>query len=270
MLLEMLESADLSNEHDYKEICGVVDIQNFIDHHIAVFYFSNKDYANNNVKLWKPRDSDGKWRQLFFDCDACMSMINYDPVSEYTNDSEYLPIRQDWMIYVFARLLENQEFRDEFYTRSCNLLNSTFHPDTVIQMIEQYKSLYRPLMQEHIYRWNIPNSMHKWEYNTSILNRFALQRPPRFLMQMIKNFGNPIVIYPNPSDGNFYVKSLMEGSNVLNISITSVSGGCLYSENISFSGGTDIPVSVNLPGGVYLLSLRNEHMIFTEKLFIRR
>jgi len=269
-LLTLLESLDLSDDNAYEEVCEFIDIQNFIDYYIAELYFAHKDFPENNVKLWKPRDTEGKWRLLFFDCDRCMIRTIYDHISEYLNTSEYLRIHEDWATFIFTKLHENQGFRDTFFSQFCSHLNSTFHPDTVIRVIDNYRSMYRPLMPEHIYRWQIPNEMVKWEHNTSMLTQFAIQRPSRILLQLVKNFGNPINIYPNPSDGRFSIQSRIGDSDEIYIEITSVSGVRLYSDRITTVSGIDIPVKINLPEGIYLLSMRNKSIIFTEKLFIRR
>jgi hypothetical protein len=86
---------------------------------------------------------------------------------------------------------------------------------------------------------------------------------------LVKNFGIPLKIYPNPSDGKFNIKHFMGDSDEIYIEITSISGIKLYSERITVINGNDIPLKVDLPDDVYLLSLRNKNMIFTEKLFVQ-
>jgi hypothetical protein len=136
-------------------------------------------------------------------------------------------------------------------------------------MIDQYLAMYTPLIPEHIYRWHIPNNVIKWMHNTDMLKRFAVQRPSQIILQLVKNFGIPLKIYSNPSDGKFNIKHFMGDSNEIYIEITSISGVKLYNERITFINGNDIPLKVDLPEGVYLLSLRNENMIFSEKLFVQ-
>ena len=268
-LVTLLESSDMSDKDTYREICELIDIQNFIDYYIAELYLANFDFPKNNVKLWRPREVEGKWRLFFYDCDNCMIRTYFDHMSEYTNTSEHYRVYEVWTTFIFQKLLENPEFRNSFYYQFCNHLNSTFHPDSVIRMIDQYLAMYTPLIPEHIYRWHIPNNVIKWMHNTDMLKRFAVQRPSQIILQLVKNFGIPLKIYPNPSDGKFNIKHFMGDSDEIYIEITSISGVKLCNERITFINGNDIPLKVDLPEGVYLLSLRNENMIFSEKLFVQ-
>ena len=198
-----------------------------------------------------------------------MMRTYYDHMSEYTNTSEQFRVHEAWTTFIFQKLLENQEFRDSFYNQFSNHLNSTFQPDLVIPLIDQYLAMYTPLVPEHIYRWNFPNNVIKWMHNTDMLKQFAMQRPSQVILQLVKNFGIPLRIYPNPSDGNFHIQHFMGDSDEINIEITSISGVRLYTERITSFIGNDIPIKVDLPEGVYLLSVTNENMIFSEKLFVQ-
>lgn len=267
-LLAQLESSDLSDDNIYRSFSESIDLQNFIDYYITELYFANGDFPHNNVKIWRPHEGDGKWRLFFFDCDNCMTRTNYDHISEYTNPSDYLQIHEDWTTFIFQKLLENKEFRDSLYHQFLIHLNSTFHPDTVLGMIDRYKALYLPLVPEHIYRWHIPNDVIKWMHNTDMLTKFALQRPSHIILQLVKNFGNAVHIYPNPTDGNFHIQHFMGESDEIKIEITSMTGTRVYIQTIIPGNGDDIRVEVDLPGGVYLLSVKNKNMIFSEKLFV--
>ena len=61
----------------------------------------------------------------------------------------------------------------------------------------------------------------------------------------------------------------MGDDDEVHIEIFTISGARLLSERITYVKGKDIPVNVDLPEGAYLLSIRNENMVFTEKLFVQ-
>ena len=48
----------------------MIDIDNYIDYHVAQIYFANFDWPQNNVKIWRPRTPNGKWRWMMLDVDA--------------------------------------------------------------------------------------------------------------------------------------------------------------------------------------------------------
>ena len=267
-LLTYLESSDLSDDQIYREICRRIDVQNYIDYYITELYFSNWDFPHNNYKNWRPDTVEGMWRLFFFDCDKCMMRTLYDHISEYTNASDYLQIHEECTTFIFRKLLENREFRTSFIRQFLFHLNTTFNPDTVIRMINQYQALYLPIAAEHIYRWQRPNEVIKWIHNVDVLRKFALQRPSQITLQLNKNFGNPMQIYPNPSDGNFHIQHLLGESNEIQIEIHAVSGAKIHTQRIISDSGNDIPVKVNLDAGIYILSMMNENMVFSEKLII--
>lgn len=268
-LVTDLESSDLSDDNIYREICTRIDVQNFIDSYITELYFSNWDFPYNNYKNWRPDTDDGKWRLFFFDCDHCMTRTLFDHMSDYTNPSDYLQIHDECTTFIFRKLLENRGFRTAFNRQFLYHLNTTFHPDTVIGMINQYQALYFPIVAEHIYRWQRPNEVIKWMHNVDMLRIFALQRPSQITLQLIKNFGKPVHVYPNPSDGDFHIQHLLGENSNIQIEIHSVSGTKIHTQRIMPDCGNDIPVRVDLGGGVYILSVMNENMIFSEKLFIQ-
>jgi len=269
-LVTYLESADLSDDNVYREVSGRIDIQNFIDYYITELYFSNWDFPHNNFKTWRPDTGDGKWRLFFFDCDNCMSRTQYDHISEYTNQSDYLQIHEECTTFVFRKLLENSGFRASFNRQFLYHLNTTFHPDTVVGMINEYQELYLPIVGEHIYQWQRPNEVIKWMHNVDMLRIFALQRPSQITMQLVKNFGIPIQIIPNPSNGNFHIRHLLGENCEIQVEIHSVSGVSVLRQRFMPDHGNDIPVLADLADGVYLISVMNENMIFSEKLFIQQ
>jgi hypothetical protein len=74
-------------------------------------------------------------------------------------------------------------------------------------------------------------------------------------------------MYPNPSEGNFVIDfdDLQRGS--VKITITDLNGRNVYSNELN---GELIPLSVDLPDGIYMLRAESGTQHFMQKLIIRR
>ena len=74
-------------------------------------------------------------------------------------------------------------------------------------------------------------------------------------------------MYPNPSEGNFVIDfdDLQRGS--VKITITDMNGRIFYSKELN---GEIIPLSVDLPDGIYMLRAESGSQRFLQKLIIRR
>jgi len=74
-------------------------------------------------------------------------------------------------------------------------------------------------------------------------------------------------MYPNPSEGNFVIDfdDLQRGS--VKITISDLNGRVVYSNELN---GEIIPLSVDLPDGVYMLRAESGNQHFMQKLIIRR
>ena len=62
-LRQYIEQNDLSNSENYNYVINQIDIDNYMEYHIAQIYMDNRDYPGNNVKFWK--HPEGKWRWIY-------------------------------------------------------------------------------------------------------------------------------------------------------------------------------------------------------------
>ncbi len=46
-----------------------MDVNQYLNYLIAEIYSANADWPGNNLKLWRPRTPDGRWRWMLFDTD---------------------------------------------------------------------------------------------------------------------------------------------------------------------------------------------------------
>lgn len=280
--LNVLSTTNLIGEEGFRLIDELVDINNLCDYYIAELYFANGDFPHNNYKMWREKGEEGKWNWLFFDCDVCMIRSGYDHISEYfsplatrndpgsqtgeTYESSTLEPHDPWTLEIFRRILQNKIFREHFYRRMLYHINNTFTPERVINEIDRFEKMYRPIVAEHIYRWNQPNEVIKWSHNVSMLRTFAIQRAPELLSQFQKNMGNPLEIHPNPSNGQIRIAHPFSGN--IEISISSLSGSTVYNDFLSGFADQELYINTGLAPGMYILRLEGPALSFSEKLII--
>ncbi|MDD3772517.1 MAG: M12 family metallo-peptidase [Weeksellaceae bacterium] len=101
---------------------------------------------------------------------------------------------------------------------------------------------------------------------------YAVTRKFRFTGQMGLNDLEDFVvgIFPNPSDGTFYVRSGNVASGNVITNIYDTSGKLVYTqEKVHFGGTLNNSYQVKLPAGVYVLTIKSESGITTQKLIIK-
>ncbi len=83
-LMQIVTGQDVSRPEIYAEIDHRMDIENYIDYEIFEIFIGNTDWPGNNIKYWRPRSSDGKWRWILFDTDFGFGLFPDSPVSHNT------------------------------------------------------------------------------------------------------------------------------------------------------------------------------------------
>ncbi len=266
-LIHFIEDHDLREDVHYEEIASRIDISNFIDQHIAQLYFANTDFPDNNNSLWRSRASDGIWRWLFFDCDACMMKPHFNHVFENIGDTDFHTRSPAWTMQIFRALLRNEQFKNQFVSRFRTLLNTTFSAGNVIDAIDKFENMYSPLITDHINRWHYPVNFKQWESHVQSLRYFAMNRPVFMNDVLERYFGKPFIIYPNPGSGPFTI--LFTGlAEVGAVALYNGSGALLelrdYSENLM----DQIAFNSELTPGIYLLRVQVSGSYYSQKVVV--
>jgi subtilisin-like proprotein convertase family protein len=77
-----------------------------------------------------------------------------------------------------------------------------------------------------------------------------------------------IRIYPNPSDGNFFIKSRNIKGDI-KVSMLDASGRLIYSSAYKTEGNDTKEFNVNVPKGVYVISISSSKGVYNSKLVIK-
>lgn len=215
-LMNYIGSHDLSTTAAYDYVRQRIDIDNYLTYQATQIYIDNTDWPGNNVKFWQSGLLDNRWRWILFDTDFGFGL--FDPGAFQNNTLQFAldPYGPDWpnppwSTLLFRKLMENQDFRQSYILRSCDLLNSNFLVSEVFQAIDDHHDRINGEMAHHFTRWG--GSQAAWENNMTTLEDFALYRPvhARQHMQAYFSLSTPVMIvvdvYPRHA-GRLQVNSL--------------------------------------------------------------
>ncbi|WP_207681629.1 CotH kinase family protein [Desulfonema magnum] len=170
-LLNFIETADMTSGESYEYIRTQMEVNEYINYQIAEIFSANSDWPDNNIKYWRPKTPEGKWRWLLYDTDYAFTDYKYDGIEKAYGTQ-----------MLFRKLLENPEFKNEFIQRFASYLNTTFRPERVIFVIDSLRKGIETEMPNHIRKWggkygsHSISSISEWEDNIEKRKEFATQR----------------------------------------------------------------------------------------------
>lgn len=195
-LEDFLQNHDLSRPENYQTITNVIDINALLDYLVAQIYFADYDWPGNNNKCWRPRTPAGKWRWFLYDLDYTFNSNGVNDFRHNTLEHATTPNGSDWpnpphTTFLFRKLLENGNFRNDLINRFADLMNTSFVADTLAEKLDRFQSMYAPEMQRHIERWGAfgLRSMDDWQRNVSIIREFIEKRQPYMKDHLSGKFG---------------------------------------------------------------------------------
>lgn len=189
-LYEFIRTNSLAVPENFDYVTSRIDYANYLDYCATEIYLANRDWPGNNVIYWQSQRDGSKWRWILNDLDASFRFPHLDMIAQATDSTSTRWPNPEWSTLIFRRMLANEQFRTDYICRSMELMRSVFHPDRIISRMEGYKQLYVPEIDEHILRWNFPESNQKWvTFYDSTMVRFANTRPVYFMKHLTDAFG---------------------------------------------------------------------------------
>lgn len=188
---------DMSVEANYQFVKDNLQVTGLCDYMIINLAVVSSDWMNYNTGWWEGLDPDGdhkKWGYILWDNDATFDYyINYSGVPNTNPDAEPCDIDDisDYMDQffgppfnapdvglhekIFLKLQdENDEFRQLYYSRQADMINTTFSCDNMLSTLDSLIDIIEPEMPRQIARWG--GSMNEWQTNVGTLRNFVEQR----------------------------------------------------------------------------------------------
>jgi len=290
-----MDGNSLSGQSNYDFVASKMDIEDFIDNTLTRIYMGCYDWPGNNVKIWRERSTEGKFRWLLLDSDVCMGNASFNSLEHATE-----PNNPGWpnpyqSTLFLRRLLENDGFKQQFIGRMAELLNSAFDKDLVGVKLSELHEIYEPEYTEHDYRWTVLEGNETLEQNYTELIDVVRQRSCYLREHFLNYFSlteaefpfecdssalvlsadeleinDGITVYPNPNSGSFRINLTSDNTSVESLAIYDMSGRSVFSTHLQQIDGKPIIVpNLELASGIYTVRVFGSAESFSSKLIIQ-
>jgi len=207
-LLDFVQNNDLAQKKNYDHVKAQIDMDELLNYLITEIYCDNINWPYTNMRWWRERKEGSKWRWVLLDMDWGFGVKYPNFTSHYSDNALNLAVsapgshsaRFRWSTVLFRGLFENQEFQHAFIQRFASYLNTTFHEDRVLGIVDALKAQITPEIARHIERWNdkpneviyndppIPDTA-TWSARVELMREFAVKRPAYQRQHIIDFFG---------------------------------------------------------------------------------
>ncbi len=262
-LFQWMENADLSDPEAYAYAKTKMDVDNFIDYQIFELFSENIDWPANNMRCWQEGDS--KWRWIFFDGDACLQWITFYAFDYAVGEGDEIWPTNWRATLFFRRLLENEDFKEQFNYRFHELLGTTFSYSMTKPIFDNAKAAIINEVQFQSDRFGFPTNMDTWNEAMGRVNWFLMKRHENLeghlqdlLINILEIQEVELACYPNPFSGDLHLLYDADVVEVNEIAIYDLTGRKVFAMPCLPTEGTnEITLHPGLSAGVYVLKVGN-------------
>ena len=158
VLVDFLNTTDLSVPKNYQKACEQIDIQSLIDYYVTSIYMNNIDtncFAINSL-MWRSLKAtddaygDGKWRFGLYDLDHAVVPNGFELIDDpavknltkayaFNYFTAFFPFGAVGPIEdpILNNFMGNAEFRQQFYDTFLEIARDNFNPDRVQQLLAE-------------------------------------------------------------------------------------------------------------------------------------
>lgn len=179
-MLEYMKRNDLENDSVFERLYSMMDVESLMDYWIFEIYSATHDYRVN-IRMWRPKTPDGKWRWIAFDEDS-WGKVDEKSLHDFT--SEDYPSS----IYILGAMFLNEKFRIRFINRYADLLNTVLLPKNVHRLIDEIQGVIKDEKQRDYDRWRNLVNFVKPGSQIAMLKEFAEKRPDTLRNEVLERF----------------------------------------------------------------------------------
>ena len=195
-MVEWADTHDLSNQSNYAYICPMIDEKNLALYTAAEIIVGNTD--TGNIKYWRTKETDNKWRWLFYD--FCWAMNRNDNNSDATTSG----YRRDFFARYFDEkghgagkatstkliraLFKNATWRRLLLEYSAYLFNEVYTPEKIIAKVDLCQAAIDSEMVFDTERWS-GITYKTWNQHCENIRDYARNYRPYYLKYAQKFFG---------------------------------------------------------------------------------
>lgn len=184
--LKFLGGTDFSDDENFNLLKSKIDLNNFLIYNISETYSDNRD-AGGNIRYYKSYHDTARWRWMLYDLDLGLGInknesYKHNTVKKFTSVNNEVWPDPPWSTLTIRKVLENKEGERLYITYFADMLNTVFHPDTAVNLLNKMAAVIEPEMVYHQKRWD--RSYGAWKKNINHMKKFIVERP-HYLRQFI-------------------------------------------------------------------------------------
>jgi hypothetical protein len=222
-MIDYIKTHNLKNNSYFEEVEKQMDVDNYMNYLIFNYYITNADWPGNNIKFWRQKNPQTKWRWLVYDTDfgfGLQKTYAFNMLTFGFDSTKTAWPNPDWATFLARKLIDNPEFKSKFINRFYAHINTTFNPSRVNKIIDSMQNVIAPEIPFHFARYNANAA--NWNNNVNVMRVFAVKRPAfmRLHLREFFNLGDDVAIeyhsnIPNAGtivmDGVSAVDSVLKG-----------------------------------------------------------
>lgn len=184
------QDLDLTQNESLSVIGEYLDLSSTIDYFAVQSYIYNWDWPLNNMKWWNDPTSvyHKKWKFIFSDIDKAFELKYVHHLwlgNFYVNKTPPRPDYEPGFV-IFDKLMENGEFRKQFFERYLEIIDTIFEQDRVEGIVQKQINLIKNDYKLHYRKWG-EMSPAQWEIRLREIAEFNKKRKA-WLRPIIQNF----------------------------------------------------------------------------------
>ena len=174
-----------------EDLDSKIDLESYLNWSILQIYIANTD-SRGNVRFWKDKSQDNKWRWIFYDSD-----LGCNPNFHSINflNKRISPRSTDWYnpgytTHLLRHITYNEDTKNRFINQACLLMNTILHRDSTLHRIDQFTQWLEPEMPYHVLRYPIrrKGSVEAWQTHVKNYRAFWESRPESMMAHYKETF----------------------------------------------------------------------------------
>jgi hypothetical protein len=196
-MMSFLRTHDLSEPANYAHVQSLMEVEELATYLVFEVFYANTDWPGNNVKYWRPRTPEGRWRWMLYDTDFGLGLwgspADLDTLGMALDpDGEEWP-NPPWSTELFRLMVQSPEFSRDFVNRYADSLNTILRPESTHALLDEMIAEREGAMPDHVERWGsygtftMPTSA--WEWELDWVYTWLDRRPEHARNHIVKHFG---------------------------------------------------------------------------------
>jgi hypothetical protein len=176
-----------------------IDVDEYAAYQATQIYVDNTDWPGNNIKFWRPRTADGRWRWLLYDTDfglgAWGGWAGDDTLAYALQDDGPDWPNPPWSTELFRLLMQVPDFERHFVNTYADLMNTVFTPEHARRELDAQTDELAAEMGGHLARWGVAEGGWPalwdgaWEEDIDHIDGWLGDRPAYARDHVVANLG---------------------------------------------------------------------------------